>query len=181
VRRFALLTVLVAAAVAVPLAFATTIATDPRDAGGKLDLRKAVAVRDGSILRLTIRTYTKWPSGLLKGKIGPSGPIGGRNQLTVLYDVNKDGRADYKGRILYFHGSLSEWIKGRHSSFEPVPVKRPNGKSAALRHPVDVFYKTPGKKTLRLKVTSVDRDDCSRACRDRIPNHGWMPVVFHVT
>ncbi|MDQ2910440.1 MAG: hypothetical protein M3R39_05425, partial [Actinomycetota bacterium] len=53
----------VAALLLVP---ATTIATDPQDVGGKLDLRSVKVVRDGALLRLTISTYGPWASKLLQ-------------------------------------------------------------------------------------------------------------------
>lgn len=171
------------AVLAVPFVLATTTASDPNDAAGKLDFKKAVAVRDGQLLRFTITTYDGWASNVLQGRFGTSRPAAGPNAMTVLYDVNGDRKADYTGRIVYWQKHLGLWIAGRRSNFEPLPVKRPNAKTVSFVHPVDVFYRTPGTKTLRLAVTSVDRDSagCGSGCRDRIPNSGWMPVVFHVT
>lgn len=175
-RRLALL--------AVPLVLATTTASDPRDTGGKLDFKSAKAVRDRELLRFSVTTYEGWASKILQSsRIGSSGPVPGPNRLTVLYDSNGDGRADYTGRIVYWQKHLSMWITGRRSAFEPVPVKRPSAKSASFVHPVDVFFRTPkGTKTLRLAVTSryVDSGACASACKDRIPNVKWMPVVYHL-
>lgn len=67
------------------------------------------------------------------------------------------------------------WIKGK-SAFEPVPVSRPSASSAYLVHPVDVLFPVPkGTKTLRFAITSVNGTH-----HDRLPNHGWIPVVFHL-
>jgi hypothetical protein len=166
----------VLATVALLLLPATTIATDPKDVGGKLDLRSVKAVRDGSLLRLTISTYGPWASKLLQssGK-GPSGPRPGVNALTVYYDVNGDGTTDFTGRIVY-KGGLYLWITGKGQAFEPVPVSRPSSSSASFTHPVDVLFPAgaTGRKTLRLAVVSLYRK------RDRAPNHGWIPVVFHL-
>ena len=187
-RRLVVLAVLAAiAAVAAPLVLATTTASDPNDTAGKLDFKSAKAARDGQLLHFTITTYDGWASSMLQGKNGSAGPMAGRNAMTVLYDVNKDGRADYQGKLLYFQKHLRLWISGKRSNFEPLPVKRPNSKTASFTHPVDVFYRTPGTKTLRLAVTSMDRDSVGcglpvlGGCKDRIPNSGWIPVVFHVT
>ncbi len=155
---------------------ATTIAPDPRDVGGKLDLRSVRAVRDGALLRLTISTYSPWPSKLLQsGDKGRSGPRPGINELTVYYDVNGDGTADFTGRIVYKSG-LYVWITGKGQAFEPVPVLRPSTSSASFTHPVDVLFPAgaKGRKTLRLAVESLYR------AQDRAPSRGWIPVVFRL-
>jgi hypothetical protein len=175
-RRLALLAVPLV--FAVPLALATTTATDPNDVSGKLDFKKAVAVRDGKVLRFTLTTYDAWASKILQGRFGASRPAAGPNAMTVLYDVNRDGRADYTGRIVYFQKYLGLWISGVHrmSNFEPLPVKRPTAKSASFIHPVDIFWSpSTGTKTLGIAVTSR-----YGGARDRIPNHGWMKVVYHL-
>ena len=167
--------------VAVPLARSKTIATDPKDARGKLDLKTVAAVRHDTLLRLKIRMYGAWSSKLLRGKKGRSGPAGGHDRLVVLYDTNGDGRPDYTGRIVYWKGYLRLWIAGRRGAFEPVPVKRPNARTASFAHPVDVLFSPQkGKRTLGLAVKSVDREGaaCSPACRDRAPNEGWIRVVL---
>ncbi len=163
----------VAALLLVP---ATTIATDPQDVGGKLDLRSVKVVRDGALLRLTISTYGPWASKLLQsGGKGRTGPRPGINALTVYYDVNGDGSADFTGRVVY-RGGLYVWITGKGQAFEPVPVKRPSSSSASFTHPVDVLFPAgaKGKKTLRLVVVSLYRK------RDRAPNRGWIPVTFQL-
>jgi hypothetical protein len=163
----------VLAAAALLLLPATTIATDPRDVGGKLDLRSVKAVRDGSLLRLTISTYGPWASKLLQSSgNGHSGPRPGINALTVYYDVNGDGTADFTGRIVYRRG-LYVWITGRGNAFEPVPVSRPSTSSASFTHPVDVLFPAGATgKTLRVAVVSLYRK------RDRAPNRGWISILF---
>jgi hypothetical protein len=153
---------------------ATTIATDPKDVGGKLDLRSVKAARTGALLRLTISTYGPWASKLLQnGGTGHSVPRPGINALTVYYDVNGDGSADFTGRIVY-RGGLYAWISGRGQVFEPVRVSRPTASSASFAHPVDVLFPagTPTPRTLRLAVVSLNIK------RDRAPNRGWLTVVF---
>lgn len=165
------------AVLALPLVLVTTIATDPRDAGGKLDFKSAKAVREGSLIHFSIATYDGWASKILQGGgMGNSGPLAGQNRLTVLYDRNGDGKADYTGRMIYWQKSLALWISGRNSNFEPLPVRRLDTKNAFFTHPVDIFFKTPkGTKTLGIAVTSR-----YEGARDRIPNSGWMKVVYHL-
>jgi hypothetical protein len=154
---------------------AATIATDPPDVGGKLDVRSLKATRDGAHLQLTIRTYGPWASKLLQtAGGGHSGPRPGINALTVYYDVDGNGAADFTGRVIYRRGGLYAWITGRGKAFEPVPVKRPTSSSASFTQPVDVLFPagTPAPKTLRLTVVSLYRK------RDRAPNRGWLTVVF---
>jgi hypothetical protein len=152
---------------------ATTIATDPQDVGGKLDLRSVTVVRDGSLLRLTISTYGPWASKLLQNNgYGHSGPRPGINALTVYYDVTGDGTPDFTGRIVY-RGGLFLWIIGQGKAFDPIPVKRPSASSASFTHPADVLFPagTKGKRTLRLVVVSIYRQ------RDRAPNRGWIRLT----
>jgi hypothetical protein len=163
-------TLMVVAALLLPL---TVTATDPKDTGGKLDLRSAQATRKGTLLRLTVTTYGPWASKLLRsGSSGPAGPRPGLDRLTVLYDVNGDGKADFTGRIVY-RSKLALWLTGRGSSFEPIPVKRPTGSSVSFVHPVDAFFPGGHVKTVRLAITSV-----TSAGLDRLPNRGWIRVAF---
>jgi hypothetical protein len=163
-----------AAAALLLLAPTATIATDPPDVGGKLDVRSLKAARDGALLRLTIKTYGPWASKLLQtAGGGHSGPRPGVNALTLYYDVDGDGASDFTGRMVYRRG-LYVWITGRGKALETVPVTRPSSSSATFTQPVDVFFPvgTPEPKTLRLAVVSLYRK------RDRAPNRGWLKVVF---
>jgi hypothetical protein len=158
------------ALVAVLLAAGTTIATDGNDVAGKLDLKAMTAARDGTLIRVTVSTWDRWPAKLLAG----NGPQQGAKRLTVLYDVTGDGKPDYRGRIVYNGGRLALWISGRGSHFEPVRVTRPTRSSVAFTHPTDVMVKNETKK-LFLAFTSKT---CARGCADRLPNRGWIPVLF---
>ena len=158
------------ALVAVLLAAGTTFARDGNDAAGKLDLKAMTAARDGTLILVTIGTWERWPAKLLAG----NGPQQGSKRLTVLYDVNGDGKADYRGRIISNGGRLALWISGRGRNFEPIPVRRPTRSSVAFTHPTDVLVKNETKKLL-LAFTSKT---CTHGCADRMPNRGWIPVVF---
>jgi len=146
------------------------VANDPRDAGGKLDLRSVKAVQDGTLVRVRVSTYGPWASKLLQATAHGRASATG---LTVYYDVNGDATADYTGRIVY-RGGLYESITGRGKSLEPVPVTRPTPSSASFTHPVDALFPagTQSPRKLRLMVVSVNRK------RDRAPNTGWLAVSF---
>jgi hypothetical protein len=146
------------------------VANDPRDTGGKLDLRSVKAVQDGTLVRVRVSTYGPWASKLLQATAHGRASATG---LTVYYDVNGDATADYTGRIVY-RGGLYEWITGRGKSLEPVPVTRPTPSRASFTHPVDALFPagTQSPRKLRLMVVSVNRK------RDRAPNTGWLAVSF---
>ncbi len=154
-------------------------AADPRDSGGRLDLKTVSAVARDGVLTLRLTTYGAWSSRILRGTRGTAGPAPGRNRLVVLYDTNGDGRPDYTGRIVFWQGHLALWITGHGRALEPVPVRRPNGQTASFAHAVDALFPAgQGRKTLGIAVESVDRQarDCSPVCRDRAPNRGWIRV-----
>jgi hypothetical protein len=169
--------------VTVPLALATSTATDPNDVKGKLDLKKLVAARDRQLMRVTITTYDRWAARILRG---PGGPRQGRNRLTVLYDIGVNDRvADYRGRVVYSGGRLRLWISGNGSNYEPLPVTRPSRLSVTWTQPIDIFFHGPpaGPRRVYLAVKSLYRRKgtaCAKGCRDRIPNKGWIVVAFHL-
>ncbi len=186
-RAFACVFVLAAAAVvagngtaATPASSsARTRAADPRDSRGRLDLKTVSAVEHDGVLALSLATYGAWSSRILQGTSGKAGPASGRNRLVVLYDTNGDGRPDYTGRVVFWQGHLALWITGHGRALEPVPVRRPNGRTASFAHAVDALFRAgQGKKKLGVAVESVDRQvaGCSPACRDRAPNRGWIRV-----
>ena len=158
------------AVAAVLLLPAGAVANDPKDTGGKLDLRSVRAVQDGTLVRLKISTYGAWPSKLLQAAVHGRASATG---LAIYYDVNGDGTADYTGRIVY-RGGLYERIIGRGKSLEPVPVTRPTPSTASFTHPIDALFAADAQspRKLRLMVVSVYQR------RDRAPNKGWLTVSF---
>jgi hypothetical protein len=148
----------------------TAAIADPRNAG-PLDLRRLEAARSGpggQILRITITTWTGWDSRLLAE--------GTPHRLLILFDTDRDGRANYVGRIRYAHGALALFIEGPGSAFEPLPVRRHSPTVITVTVP---GASPPNPTTSRLGVAAQSlyvrpRTACARGCSDRAPDAGWL-------
>jgi hypothetical protein len=152
------------------------VAEDLNDVGGPLDLRRASAVRTGELLAVSVTTYEEWQDDLLTG---PSIDRQGPNRLTVLYDIDLDGRADYTGKMIFAEGALSLVISGEGQAFEPIPVERPDGATAAAVHPADVFFVLLGEEGIESETDiQVAIESSAVGFKDRIPAEGWILVPF---
>jgi hypothetical protein len=165
-----------------------TSVTDPRD-GGPLDFRRVTFVQTGEFfVTTTLYTWRGWSNAILPTfSSGVPSRLKGKNRLAVLYDVNGDGKTDFIGRFSY--GGKSEsgtpigsiWIIDLSTlvAFDsPLSLVRPHPSSASFYSPMEVFDflfwgRTQGTKTLHLAFTSL-----SGTHRDRIPNKGWISLVF---
>lgn len=148
--------------------------TDPADVRGQLDVRNFNATRTGDLLAVSLTTYGPWNSSVLAGP----GAEQGANRITILYDVDLDGRADYRGRIVWAGGVLSLFVEGSGSQFEPVPVERPDNHTAQYVHPVDVFFPAAGAATdvdIQIQARTVYEGET-----DEAPDDGqWLGVPFN--
>jgi hypothetical protein len=150
------------------------MAEDLNDVGGPLDLQRASAVRTGDLLAVSVTTYEEWEDDLLTGpRIDKQGP----NRLTVLYDTDLDGRADYTGKIIFAEGALSLIISGEGQAFEPVRVERPDDATAGAVHPADVIFlgEAGGEGETDIQVAV---ESSAVGFKDRIPADGWILVPF---
>jgi hypothetical protein len=98
----------------------------------------------------------------------------GRNRITVLYDVDLDGGADYRGRFIFADGDLSVHLSGSGSAFEPIPVERPDNRTAQFVHPVDVLFLSVSGSTegeVQIQARTV-----YEGAGDRAPDRGWLRV-----
>lgn len=149
---------------------------DPDDVTSPLDLESVSAVRTGDLLAVSLTTYEEWGDEVLSApRLGRPGP----NRLTVLYDVDLDGRVDYTGEIVFAEGALSISIAGRgHGVFEPVPVERPEDATAQFVHPVDVLFVVLGQEEIESDVDiQLAFESVVDGAKDRAPNRGWMLVA----
>jgi hypothetical protein len=150
-------------------------ATDPDDVHGRLDVRNLNATRMGDLLAVSLTTYEPWSSSTLAG---PGGAEAGANRVTILYDIDLDGRADYRGRMIWAGGALSLFIAGSGSQFEPIPVERPDKTTAQFVHPVDVYFSAAGAATdvdIQIQARTVDDGE-----EDRAPDDAqWLGVPFN--
>jgi hypothetical protein len=150
-------------------------AEDPDDVTSPLDLESASAVRTGDLLAVSMTTYEEWGAEVLSSpRLDRPGP----NRLTVLYDIDLDGRADYTGKIIFAEGALSVVIAGRGQAFEPVPVERPDDATAQFVHPVDVLFVVLGQEEVESDVDIQLRfESVVEGAKDRAPDRGWMLVA----
>ncbi len=149
---------------------------DPDDVEGPLDVRDVTARRDGDLLRTAITWYEPWASSILGGRsvVEP-----GTERITILYDIDLDGRADYRGAMALAEGFPGLFIAGRGQTFETVPVRRPNTTTAVVTHPVDVFFVVLGEQEfdpeqdMQIAVRTALETEI-----DRAPDSGWVAVPF---
>jgi hypothetical protein len=164
-------------------AVAPTVATttaapagnDPDDVDGQLDIRNLNATRTGDLLAVSLTTYEPWSSNVLVGPaLGEQGP----NRITIFYDVDLDGQADYRGRMIWGNGELALRLSGSGSEFEPIPIERPNNLTAQFVHPVDVFFVPSGGSSevdIQIRAKSLYNGQ-----EDKAPDAGkWLRVPFN--
>lgn len=149
----------------------TPVGTDPDDVSGSLDIRDFKANQGNGLLTVTLSTYDAWDPSVLAGDPLSPGP----NTMTVLYEVDLDGKTDYRAKLIFAGGRLSAFISGSGSQFEPSPVRRPNGSTVRFTHPVDIFTKRPPNGDLQLRAQTVFEGE-----EDRAPDDGqWLGVPFN--
>jgi hypothetical protein len=152
------------------------VGQDPDEVEGPLDLKLVEARRDGDLLRLEFQMWQPWDEAVLES---PSLLVPGTNRLTLFYDVDLDGRIDYRGRFIFNEGVLSLVISGRGQAFEPVPVNRLDNDVVSVVHAVDVFFVVLGEAEIE---SEVDLQIAMRSefdgVPDRAPDDGWIRVPF---
>jgi hypothetical protein len=146
---------------------------DLDDVEGQLDVRNFTATRAGDLLAVSLTTYEQWNSSVLAG---PGGAKPGPNRITILYDADQDGVADYRGRMIWAGGELSLFIGGSGSQFEPVPIERPDSHTAQFVHPADVFFPS-GSSDVDIQVKAVT---VYNGMEDKAPEgREWLGVPFN--
>lgn len=152
------------------------LALDPDDVEGPLDLKEVEFVRSGDLLMTTIETWDPWDDSVLES---PSLLVPGPNRLTLFYDVDLDGRIDYRGRFIFSEAALFLVISGRGQNFEPVPVERVGETIVSVVHAVDVFFVVLGEEEIE---SGVDLQLSVRSqfegVPDRAPDEAWIRVPF---
>jgi hypothetical protein len=144
--------------------------TDPNDVSGKLDLKVLAGTKTAkrAPLFIKIQTYGNWAKSVLKDS--------GDNRVYVLFDVDGDGKTDYTGEISESGGKLHMDISGSGSSFEPLPVKHPNGHTLKTAVPGDSPPNPKGTVWLAVRSAFKDTGSCATTCKDRLPDSAWLEV-----
>jgi hypothetical protein len=143
---------------------------DQDDARGRLDMLelKYAKKQAGSLLKVRVLFYEGWRPRILKPEE--------RSSFGVLFNVDRDAQAEYRGSILLLDGDLVARIRGQGETLIRA-VARPN--------PMTVRFSVPGGSgpnpeggeiELRTRTVFFGRG-CSRGCPDRIPFMGWAPPV----
>lgn len=153
-----------------------TIGQDQDDVEGPLDLKLVEARREGDLIRLEFQMWEQWDDAVLES---PSLLVPGTNRLTLFYDVDLDGRIDYRGRFIFNEGVLSLVISGQGQAFEPVPVNRVDNDVISVVHAVDVFFVALGEAEIESEVElQVAMRSEFEGVPDRAPDEGWIRVPF---
>lgn len=151
-----------------------TIGQDPDDVEGPLDLKQVAARRQGDLLQLEFEMWEPWDEAVLESM---SLLVPGANRLTLFYDVDLDGRIDYRGRFIFSEGVLSLVISGRGQAFEPVPVNRLDEHVVSVVHAVDVFFVVLGEEEIESEIDlQVAMRSEFEGVPDRAPDDGWIRV-----
>lgn len=152
------------------------VGQDQDDVEGPLDLKLIEARREGDLLRLEFQMWEPWDEAVLES---PSLLVPGANRLTLFYDVDLDGRIDYRGRFIFSEGVLSLVISGQGQAFEPVPVNRLENDVISVVHAVDVFFVVLGEAEIESEVAlQVAMRSEFEGAVDRAPDEGWIQVPF---
>jgi hypothetical protein len=141
------------------------LVTDPRDAGGKLDLRAARRIGKDRSCLMTISMWGSWSSTVLQG----SNYVPGKNKLLVLYDLNGDNKPDLTGQVIFVSNrSLDLFVKASDGNLIGQAT-RTTSSSVAVQvcSPLLDLERIP--PTVRVAFESVNRKH-----RDRMPNRGWI-------
>lgn len=144
---------------------------DPEDVAGRLDLSYLSWQKDGvdAAMTVTVRTHDAWrPRVLARG----SG-----NRLVVAIDTDDDRAIDYTARIRRVGGSLWVFIAGSGAQFEPLPARKPNGRTVRFTIPADSPPNPARAVRMFARSRFVNDGRCADVCADRAPDHGRIRLV----
>jgi hypothetical protein len=143
-------------------------ASDPRDRG-PLDLARVSSRRRGDILATTIVARRPWRDSLIRS---------GRVKLSLLYDVNEDGKPDRRDVVRWFKGHLTSWIStSDNQGIQAARLARSSPTTVSIDRPAEVFFSAAGQAPLLgtepIGVAAVAR---WKGGSDRVPDRGWIVV-----
>ena len=142
------------------------LVTDPRDAGGKLDLRAVRRIGKDRSCLMAISMWGSWSSTVLEG----SNYAPGKNKLLVLYDLNGDNKPDLTGQVIFVSNkSLYLFVTASDGNLRPGQATRTTPSSIAVQVCSPLFDLERIPPTVRVAFETVNRTH-----RDRMPNRGWI-------
>jgi hypothetical protein len=143
---------------------------DPRDAGGRLDIRSVTGSKEGlaAPLVVTVRTWERWGMRLLRAE--------GPNRLVVMFDVDGDGRSDASARVVRSGGALVATIANDDGTTTALPTTRPSRSSVTFTVPGGVEANPLGDVAIAARTRSNVGAACDPVCRDRSPDAGFDPI-----
>jgi hypothetical protein len=114
-----------------------------------------------------VETRSGWRPTILK----PSK----RNRLVVYFDVDSDGRAEYRVRIIRTRKRLRAWVMGPGGRLGWLPATKPDDRTVTFVVPVgSPANPAIGGITLRARTVFVKpRSKCRRSCLDHVPDSGF--------
>jgi hypothetical protein len=145
----------------------TPFVSDPRDGGGKLDLRGGRTIVGSELCRATISTWGSWKSTILQG--GNYAP--GKDKLEVLYNLSGNNKVDLRGYFISERGVIYLWISTAGGNFAPVPAPRPSASSVTVSLCRFLLELESRPTVVRVAFLSVNGKH-----RDRMPNSGWVTL-----
>lgn len=134
---------------------------DRDDVAGRLDLARVTwsKAAANAPLEVTVQTHDVWRTRALHRRTG--------NRLWVRIDADHDGSVDYSARVRQMDGRLWVLITGSGSTFEPLPARKPDGRTVRFTIPGGSAPNPAGGLSLFAKSRFVRGSDCSTSCVDR--------------
>jgi hypothetical protein len=145
-------------------------ASDPNDVAGRLDLRRLVLLKaDASApLRITVRTWGGWPARILAGS--------GENRLFVDLDVDQDGAADVRARVLRSGGRLVVRLIRSGEVVRRLSATHPSARRVRFTVPAGAPGNPSGPVAAAARTRFRNGGACD-PCADRGPDAGWVTVT----
>jgi hypothetical protein len=170
-RRF--LTAIVAFAIAaLALPAQAAVIGDPAFARGPLDLRRLRADKHdaGAPIDLTILTYGKWRARLLD--------VDGPNRISVLFNTDRTGGADFIGEIFFRDGDLWMRVERSNETFvRLIRVYHPTRSSVRATIPRGLPNPDGHSWLAATEEYTTPTGPCAQTCQDRIPDRGWLMLT----
>ena len=171
--RFVVSAFLVGLLILGPLAQAAETFSDPDDMTSPLDIRSVTYTdKGGKVASFRVVTDQNWRCSYIHP---------GLNSVTWLWDGRNDGDIDLVGKTRCLkpsHGprDLVLFLSGKHSgnSYEPVPIKKPNGHTMKVTFSFDIPEMHGAHASMLMRVRDGEAEGCTSAhrCTERAPDSG---------